>query len=80
MPLSAECEAGKEGIYRLEIGRIINSPVVAGSGDIGNMGDRRHIKYGLPVAKKAVNLILERGWCHGRKRKEDSDFGKAHRQ
>jgi stage V sporulation protein AE len=60
----------KEGIRELEIGRIngdtvycldqLNIPVIVGIGDIGKMGYRDHIKYGSPITRQAVELILER--------------------
>ncbi|AGE22900.1 stage V sporulation protein AE [Geobacillus sp. GHH01] len=70
----------KEGVRDLEIGRIngdtvycldrLNIPLIVGIGDIGKMGYRDHAKYGAPITRKAVELILERSGGHAGKRKE----------
>ncbi|MBB5323496.1 stage V sporulation protein AE [Anoxybacillus tepidamans] len=74
----------KEGIRELEIGRIngdtvycleqLNIPIVVGIGDIGKMGYRDHIKYGSPITKKAVELILERSGEFGSENERRADF------
>lgn len=38
----------------------LNIPLVVGVGDIGKMNGRDHIRYGCPITKKAVQVILER--------------------
>jgi len=74
----------KEGIRELEIGRIngdtvycleqLNIPIIVGIGDIGKMGYRDHIKYGSPITKKAVELILERSGQFDDKNERHTDF------
>lgn len=74
----------KEGIRELEVGRIngdtvycleqLNIPVIVGIGDIGKMGYRDHIKYGSPITKKAVELILERSGQFGSENERRADF------
>lgn len=38
----------------------LNIPLIIGLGDIGKMAGRDHIRYGCPITKKAVELILQR--------------------
>lgn len=74
----------KEGIRELEIGRIngdtvycleqLNIPIIVGIGDIGKMGYRDHIKYGSPITKKAIELILERSGQFDDKNERHTDF------
>lgn len=74
----------KEGIPEMEIGRIngdtvycleqLNIPIVVGIGDIGKMGYRDHVKYGSPITKKAVEVILERSGHCGHENGYRSDF------
>ncbi|MFC0298107.1 stage V sporulation protein AE [Geobacillus jurassicus] len=70
----------KEGVRDLEVGRIngdtvycldqLNIPLIVGIGDIGKMGYRDHAKYGAPITRKAVELILERSGGHAGQRKK----------
>ena len=67
----------KYGIQELEIGRIngdtvycldeLNIPIVVGVGDIGKMARHDSYKFGAPITKKAVELILERSGIHVKK-------------
>ena len=67
----------KYGIQELEIGRIngdtvycldeLNLPIVVGVGDIGKMARHDSYKFGAPITKKAVELILERSGFHVKK-------------
>ncbi len=43
----------------------LDIPIVIGVGDIGKMNGKDHIKYGCPITKKAVELILSRSGYHG---------------
>jgi len=42
----------------------LDIPIVVGIGDIGKMNGRDHIRYGCPITKKAVKLILQRSGYH----------------
>ncbi|WP_027407662.1 stage V sporulation protein AE [Anoxybacteroides tepidamans] len=74
----------KEGIPEMEIGRIngdtvycleqLNIPIIVGIGDIGKMGYRDHVKYGSPITKKAVEVILERSGHRGDENRYRSDI------
>ncbi|MCL6586114.1 MAG: stage V sporulation protein AE [Anoxybacillus sp.] len=74
----------KEGIREFDIGRVngdtvycleqLNIPIIVGIGDIGKMGYRDHIKYGSPITKQAVELILERSGLRDDDRKKSADF------
>ncbi|WP_160721456.1 stage V sporulation protein AE [Bacillus sp. USDA818B3_A] len=67
----------KYGIQELEIGRIngdtvycldeLNLPIIVGVGDIGKMARHDSYKFGAPITKKAVELILERSGFHVKK-------------
>jgi stage V sporulation protein AE len=60
----------KEGIREWELKRVSGDtvdcldqlpiPIIIGIGDIGKMGYRDHIRFGSPITKKAIELILER--------------------
>jgi stage V sporulation protein AE len=39
-------------------------PMIVGIGDIGKMNGHDHIRYGCPITKKAVEVILERSGFH----------------
>ncbi|MEX2105189.1 MAG: stage V sporulation protein AE [Bacilli bacterium] len=43
----------------------LNIPYIVGIGDIGKMNGRDHIRYGAPITRKAVELILERSGNNG---------------
>ncbi|KXG11135.1 hypothetical protein AT864_00218 [Anoxybacillus sp. P3H1B] len=74
----------KEGIQEMELGRIngdtvycleqLPIPIIVGIGDIGKMGYRDHVKYGSPITKKAVEVILERSENGGSRHKQHPDF------
>jgi stage V sporulation protein AE len=60
----------KEGIREWELKRVngdtvdcldqLPIPIIVGIGDIGKMRYRDHIRFGSPITKKAIELILER--------------------
>jgi stage V sporulation protein AE len=43
-------------------------PLIVGIGDIGKMNGRDHIRYGGPITRKAVEIILKRSGYDGTKR------------
>ncbi|GAA0364118.1 stage V sporulation protein AE [Bacillus horti] len=43
----------------------LDIPLIIGVGDIGKMEGHDHIRYGCPVTKKAVELILQRSGFNG---------------
>ncbi|WP_051239653.1 stage V sporulation protein AE [Pontibacillus halophilus] len=65
----------KEGVPELDVDRIsgdtvyaldqLTIPTIVAIGDIGKMRGRDDIKYGAPVTKRAIELILERDEQHG---------------
>jgi stage V sporulation protein AE len=78
----------KDGVRELEIGRIngdtvycldqLNVPIIVGIGDIGKMDYKDHIKYGSPITRKAVEIILERSGYYGNKPKtSNTNFPKT---
>ena len=64
----------KYGIQELELGRVngdtvycldeLDIPIIVGVGDIGKMARHDSYKFGAPITKKAVELILERSGFH----------------
>ncbi|MFS1518080.1 stage V sporulation protein AE [Bacillus sp. SCS-151] len=70
----------KYGVKEWEVGRIngdtvycldhLKVPIVVGIGDIGKMAMQDHIKYGSPITRKAVALILERSGFYDNFKKE----------
>lgn len=74
----------KDGVREWEVGRIngdtvycldqLNIPIIVGIGDIGKMGYRDHVKYGSPITRKAVEIILERSGYDDSTNKQHSDF------
>lgn len=46
-------------------------PIIVGIGDIGKMNGHDHIRYGAPITRKAVEIILERSGYNGNHRKKE---------
>jgi stage V sporulation protein AE len=46
-------------------------PIIIGIGDIGKMNGHDHIRYGAPITRKAVEIILERSGYNGSQRKKE---------
>lgn len=38
----------------------LSIPIIIGIGDVGKMNGKDHVKYGAPVTKKAVEMILQK--------------------
>lgn len=46
----------------------LSIPLIIGVGDIGKMKGRDNIRYGAPITKKAVEIILKRSGYHDNRR------------
>lgn len=46
-------------------------PLIIGIGDIGKMSGHDHFRYGAPITRKAVEIILERSGYIGNHRKKE---------